>query len=458
MWTSTKPLAILAFPTLEATPQRMRNWHHNGSRRGSGRKSMAGKRHEQSSLKSLKRKNRHDVLELLRNAAGPLSILDISRQTALSKMTVHKILGLLVDKGLVTTVGKGEPGEDGGKRPTMFAFNAGYRFIFALKIAETFLVAAATDLKARILATERVSFDRETSLSEILRLIRNLLGTLAKKADFRHEECAGIVVGCHGITDSESGVIVTSPHFSSWGSNIPIRNRIEELFPFQIPVHIDNWIRYSAYGELKTGERVGDSFMVVGTEIEGIAAGLVMEGMLISGTSGLSGEIGHMIVEPRSPEICVCGGIGCLEVMVSLRRMLGRAWASRGDWPDSQVFRGGTKTPTPETIFAAANAGDVFACTLLDEVIGYFAVGINNIAQVCDPGLILIQGEYAKAGRYFIEQLNERLKRLSLLRMDKGTRVEYTDKDDEWTLAGAAHYVSDAYFADFAANGSFADE
>lgn len=343
---------------------------------------MSSQKSEQSSLKSLKLKNRRDVLELLRNSAEPLSILDISRHTALSKMTVHKILTDLIAMGLASSMGKGDPGEDGGKRPTMFAFNPAYRCIFSIKIAETSLIAAATDLKARVLASEVAHFDRETGLAEILRLIRKLLHNLANKLNLRHEDCVGIAVGCHGITNSESGIIVTSPHFSSWGSNIPIRDRIQEMFPFEMPVHIDNWIRYFAYGELKTRAAPGGSFMVIGTELEGIAAGLVMDGMLISGVKGLSGEIGHMIVDPRSSEVCVCGGIGCLEVTVSLRRMLQKAWASRGDWPNSRLFLDGRKQLTPETIFASANAGDVFACNLMDEAIRFFSIGINNIAGI----------------------------------------------------------------------------
>lgn len=403
---------------------------------------------EKSSLKSLKIKNRHDVLELLRNADAPLAVSDISRRTALSKMTVHKILEHHVKKGLALAAGKGESGEEGGKRPTLFAFNPDYRFIFSIKISEMSLLAAVANLKAEIRVSQIATFDRETRLAEILRLIRDMMRSLTQKLSLRVEDCVGIVVGCHGITDSDAGIIVTSPHFSSWGSNIPIRERIGELFPFPVPVYVDNWIRYIAYGEMKTRRTRDKSFMVVGTEPEGIAAGLVMDGMLISGAKGLSGEIGHMIVDPSSADVCVCGGIGCLEVTMSLRRMEAKAWSRRSDWPDSALFHNGVaKRPGYAQIFRAANDGDAFARVLLDDAIRHLAVGINNVTQVCDPGLVLIQGEYARAGEYFINQLRERLRGLSLLRMDKGTRVEYSDHGDEWTLIGGAHYVADIHFA-----------
>jgi hypothetical protein len=49
--------------------------------------------------------------------------------------------------------------------------------------------------------------------------------------------------------------------------------------------------------------------MVIGTEPEGIAAGLVLGDVLQSGSKGLSGEIGHMIVAPDNTDVCVCGEI-----------------------------------------------------------------------------------------------------------------------------------------------------
>lgn len=409
---------------------------------------MTGIKHAQSSLKSLKLKNRHDVLELLRNSAQPLTVADIAGRTRLSKMTVHKILEHHVENGLAVVAGKGAASEDGGKRPGLFTFNPNYRFIFSVKIASVSMTAAITNLNAEILISQSVSFDPETRLGQILRILRTLFATLSRKLSLRDEDCVGVVVGCHGITDSESGVIVTSPHFSSWGSNIPIRDRVRELFPFHPPVYVDNWSRYHAYGEMKSGDLSSNSFILIGTEYEGIAAGLVMDGRLTRGARSLSGEIGHMLVDPGCSEVCVCGGIGCLEVAMSLRRMEDNAWSRRSDWPDSLLFQGGRqKKPSFDRIFEASNANDAFACILMDDAVRRLAVAVNNITQVCDPGLVIIQGEYARAGGYFLGQLRERLKGMSLLRMDKRIRVEYSRRGVEWTLFGAAHYAADIYFS-----------
>ncbi|MDR3211382.1 MAG: ROK family protein [Planctomycetota bacterium] len=410
---------------------------------------MSGDKKKHNSLKSLKQKNRSDVLDLLRNAAEPLTVAEIASQTSLSKMTVHKIIEFYQEAGLICAAGKRDAGEDGGKRPTLLTINKDHRFIFALKIGEMEIVAALTDLKANIILSENVGINRDARLAEILQRIRELFYRLIGKLNLGAEECAGIVVGCHGITNTTDGIIVTSPHFASWGSNIPIRERVRELFTFPVSVYVDNWIRYFAYAEMKNDYYRDPNFIIIGTEVEGIAAGLVMNGRLISGANGLAGEVGHMIVDIHSDAVCVCGGFGCLEVAISLRRMEKKAWDKRNDWPESSIYGGHSheRRPVFSQVFAAANRGDSFACTLLDEVIDYLALGINNLTQSCDPGLIIIQGEYAKAGQYFIENLRVRLRGLSLLRMNKGIRVEYSEHGDEWTLVGAAKFVIDRYFA-----------
>lgn len=403
-----------------------------------------------NALNTLKEKNRRDVLDLFRRSESPLTIAKVTSLTKLSKMTIHKIIEYLVNKKLVISAGKAESGEDGGKRPSLFTFNGRYGFVYSVKISETSLLAVVTDLKAAVLQSRRIDFNRETSLMEILKMIQQAFYELVAELGLSKGACVGIAVGCHGITDSEQGVIVTSPHFSSWGSNIPIRKKINDLFATGVPVFVDNWVRYFAYGDMKTRTIDSDTFLLIGTEYDGVNSGLVMGGRLVSGHKGLSGEIGHMIVDSAATETCVCGGVGCLETAMSLRRMERRALAQRREWQDSPIFRDvNEEAPSYQRIFAAANQGDTLACALVDDAARHFAVAVNNITQICEPDLIIIQGTYAAAGDYFLRQVRERVQALSLLRMDKAISLGYIDRDETWGAIGAAHYVVDHWFVDF---------
>src|SRR5437016_327212 len=66
----------------------------------------------------------------------------------------------------------------------------------------------------------------------------------------------------------------------------------------------------------------------------GVGGGIVMDGKIWHGMTGMAGEFGHMTVEPEGPQ-CGCGNRGCLEQYASATavvRMAREAIAS-GDAP-----------------------------------------------------------------------------------------------------------------------------
>lgn len=54
--------------------------------------------------------------------------------------------------------------------------------------------------------------------------------------------------------------------------------------------------------------------LTIGT---GIGAGVILNGELRRGATGIAGEAGHIIVNPSGGERCGCGATGCLEAMAS---------------------------------------------------------------------------------------------------------------------------------------------
>lgn len=389
---------------------------------------------KKNSLNKLKRKNRKDVLEILRSE-GPLSIAEISARIALSKVTVTKSIDFYVEEGVVSTIGKGESTEDGGKRPNIFAFNPEYRTIFCVRIDESQILAALTNLNGEIIASHTVLYSPETQLDDLFISIQEAFYLLLKRQRKEISSCIGAVVGWLGVTDPETGVCFTSPHYANWGTDIPVRDRLEKLLPPGMPVHIDNWIRYHAYGEVKTMSSRVDKFFLISTENEGVNGGLVIDGRIYRGAGSLSGEIGHMIVDTSEhPEVCLCGGKGCLEASVSPRRILARLKGETG--PEMKFAQ----------LLASANDGDAQAAGIIEKCAGFFAVGINNIMQICDPELIIIQGEFSAGGDFFKKVLLEKIQGMSLLGMKKTIRIEYSSLGSEGAILGAGLYVADKYF------------
>lgn len=401
----------------------------------------------QAANRHIKQRNRRLVLGLFRNA-GPVDVSRLSIATRLSKMTVHKVVDHYLDQGLLEPAGKGEAFGEVGKKPNLFRLNSRHRLIFSAQIFETSLAAAVTDLDAKILLQKRIHYAKDTGLGEILDQARIAFDEMCGDLKQNAKNFAAVVLGTNGVTDSRAGIILTSPHFASWGSMVPVVEMLRERFPIGLSLHVDNWIRYQAYAEMKIGAaRNLGRFLVIGTEPDGISSGLMWDGVPVRGRKGLAGEIGHMQVDLGADVVCACGGVGCLEPAVSLVRMQERARALAGDHPDSALFR---ETPPEEVtyhdIFRQADVGDDLARTLLDGSAKFMAMAINNIVQVCDPELIIIQGEYAGAGDYFLQRLNERVRGISLRNMDKGVQIIYSQLGQQGVI-GAAHFASDQFFA-----------
>ncbi|MCC8115968.1 MAG: ROK family protein [Planctomycetes bacterium] len=97
-------------------------------------------------------------------------------------------------------------------------------------------------------------------------------------------------------------------------------------------------------------------------------------------------------------------------------------------------------------IIDAANKGDACARFLLDQAVDHFATAFKSIILSCDPGFIIIQGIFGKAGDFFLSRLHERVHATSLFGMDKETRIEYSFLDDDCVLVGAAWLMADRFF------------
>lgn len=401
-----------------------------------------------NSLNTLKRKNRHDVLEVVRHHS-PISIAEIAGKTTLSKVTVTKSLEHYIKDGLITAIGKGDSTEDGGKRPNLFAFNPNCKLVFCVKMEDNQFLAGLTNLEGEIVASHTAFYDSRTDRDDILKGIKDAFYLLLKRQKRTAEDCVGAVIGWPGVINPEKGICYTTPHFSNWGQGIPLRDMIRKLLPVNIPVYVDNWVHYHAYSEVKNMNPCIDRLFVVSTEMEGVNGSLMIDGRIYRGHGCLSSEIGHIIVDTtNTAEVCMCGGKGCFEAVVSPQRILARVKTMLKDNPKSILRKKHEESGIGFIdILNASNCGDHLAGNVMEECVGSFAVGLNNIMQICDPELIIIQGEYAEAGEFFRTKLLERVQTISLSGLQKTTRIEYSKLGHEGAIIGAGNYVADAFLS-----------
>ena len=97
-------------------------------------------------------------------------------------------------------------------------------------------------------------------------------------------------------------------------------------------------------------------------------------------------------------------------------------------------------------IFNASAKGDRLALELMDDATNWFAIGMSNIILLYDPQTVVIQGIFSKAGKYFLDSLRKKINEISLPKIKKETRIEYSELGDRVGVLGATHYAISKYF------------
>jgi fructokinase len=163
------------------------------------------------------------------------------------------------------------------------------------------------------------------------------------------------------------------PTYLLEGTNIP-----EELFNrFNRICKIDNDANCFTWGEAILGAGRGASSVfgvILGT---GVGGGIVVNGKLYPGHSGLAAEWGHVPLYSNGP-MCWCGQQGCAEQYIS-GRAIEKKYRVNTDQPELDAA----------SIF---NANDLVSLAVKHEFYQDLARGLANIINYYDPEVVVIGG------------------------------------------------------------------
>ena len=241
----------------------------------------------------------------------------------------------------------------------------------------------------------RTDLGKETVFSEIAAEIRQILS----KNGAELSDCS-IGMGVAGPVD-ESGYVEGMVDLNMY-----------DLYPGKelsgllngIPVKVSNDANVAALGEMWQGGGRGYENLVLITLGTGVGSGIVIHGKIVNGAHGLAGEIGHLWVNPDEPEVCNCGGHGCLDQMASaggIVRNAGR-FLAKSDAPS--VLRG-IGPLTAKDVFDAAKEGDKIAEDALNYCMSFLGKMSAVINYVIDPDVIVFGGGISHAGDYLLNMV-----------------------------------------------------
>jgi predicted NBD/HSP70 family sugar kinase len=127
---------------------------------------------------------------------------------------------------------------------------------------------------------------------------------------------------------------------------------------------------------------------------EGLGLGVVHNGHLLQGHSGLAGELGHVTVE-LDGKPCGCGNVGCLETVATDTALAAAVSERLG------------RQVTIEDVVALARAGELTADEEFERVLQYLAVGLAAVLNVFNPSKLFLYGRFLDADDRLWERLLE---------------------------------------------------
>ncbi|CAH0122058.1 MULTISPECIES: ROK family glucokinase [unclassified Paenibacillus] len=266
-------------------------------------------------------------------------------------------------------------------------------------------------------------------IDNIVKYIRELVD----QSPYSWDQVEGIGAGMAGFIDIENGIVLLAPNVDF--RDVPIRDILVERLGK--PVKINNDANVAALGEAWSGAGKGVGNCVCYTLGTGVGGGIIINGKIYEGFSGLAGELGHIAVVPDLEAIqCGCGKMGCLETVSSATGIIRMAKdaVSRGDRTSLSLL----DSITAKDVFDAAKAGDEAAERIVSRAAYYLGKSMAAVTTILNPERYIIGGGVSKAGDFLFDQIREVFRELTPETLQKGVEIVPATLGNDAGMIGAA--------------------
>lgn len=268
------------------------------------------------------------------------------------------------------------------------------------------------------------------------RVIANIVASARRiidQSEYAWEQVAGIGTGIPGFMDVEEGFMQFSANLPL--TNVPLKKILQEKL--EKPIYMGNDANVAALGEAWSGAGKGVPIMVLYTLGTGVGGGIIINGQILVGATGMGGELGHMTVVPDLEAIqCGCGRMGCLETVSSATGIIRMAKdaAERGD----RTLLADVANLTAKDVFDAARAGDETALRIINRAAYYLGKSMATLSVVINPHRFVVGGGVSNAGELILAPVREVFSRYAPLKSQEGVDIVAAALGNDAGVIGAA--------------------
>ena len=381
------------------------------------------------------------LIEVLIRNQGPISRVEIFKQTKMRRSTISMLTRQLIAEGKVVEVGLSN--NPLGRKQILLKQNSKFGFVVGVEFDDESLTAGVMDLETEILH----SFTEPTNLAHgqkgLLKQLQQAVRRVIKESKLPSDKLLGVGIADPGLVDTRAGVTATCSTIDFW-SQVPVRKYLEDAL--ETPTLVESKTRTKTLAERMLGGGEKQPNMIYLDYGTGIGAGVIVDGQLLYGQNCGVGEVGHTHIQKSGPT-CKCGSTGCLEALAGADAVESRVRQALEDGVVSDVLAGkDLESITVWKVFETAAAGDKLCWNVMSEVAEDLGIAAANLVNLFNPSLIVLDQRLSIAGDEFLSMITHVIKRQALAGSANAVSVRYAQLGSESGLRGVGLRVVDDYF------------
>ncbi|MDR0584586.1 MAG: ROK family protein, partial [Treponema sp.] len=357
----------------------------------------------------------------------------------LSIPTVMSIIDDLFEKKVIRSIGKGE--SSGGKPPEMLEMVPNRFYYIGVDVGRTVIRVVVNNAVYEQVASLQEPTGNPLPAKDLVDRICSYVATIVRQSAIAKYNILGVGVAMPGLIENDTGRVLFSPDFS-W-EDIPLKAWLQDSLGY--PILVENSNRALALNESYLPGEVESSRATFSVNLGyGIGAGLVIGDQIFTGSSGTSGEIGHITVVRDGP-LCACGNRGCLEAVASGLAIADQAKKEAEQDKKSKIWElcgGDFSKIDAKLVFDAAEQGDNAALAIIDIAAEYIGIGIAMAVNVLDPDRVVLCGGLMRNNPYFFEKINTSIRKHKMRKAGNQLVISAGAKGEFSTANGACRVLA----------------
>jgi predicted NBD/HSP70 family sugar kinase len=350
-----------------------------------------------------------------------LTRIEIAELTGLNPASVSHALTYLLNRGLLLKTG--ETQSENHRRREVFDLNAEAGYFVGVDLEGDRIRFALTNFVGDIRCRweSPLEFRQPLDPATVIEGIRRVSHDVAETGSRR---VLAIGVSYPGMLDENGNLIAVNLGWAGCG----LTEALTGAFP-SWPLFLESDKDTCILAETgRCAQTCRNALFLIAEG--GIGLGILVDGRLVRGMRGLTGEIGHWKVLPDTQDVCNCGARGCLEAIASSPNIIRQYVEAEGNRESPRAVR-------ITDVFERARQGNAAARAVLERVGRAIGLALSHAICLLNPEVLILGGDLIAAEDVLVPAIRAEIECRTLPVSTKGLVIRVSSLGLDIRLRGA---------------------